>query len=154
MELSGNLVLKISSETPLFNYAKQNDFWVQDKLIICGTDITIKAWPKVDAPYFDTDPKIGDRYQYYYLFEYKNDETSDYYRPPHYNYSPKIFNLMKNPQRLCFQLRFVRYLSFITRRTNFLEFEIPPDFLDQLKEYDENHPPDPTKKMFIVDFPW
>lgn len=145
-ELPGSLVLKISSETPLFNFAKQNDFWVPDELRICGSDITIKAWPKVDAPYVDTDPKVGGRYQYSYLFDYKYDETTDYFRPPDSEYDQKIFNLIKNPQRLCFQLRFVRYFSFIPRRTNILEFEIPPEVLERLRVYDENHPPDPAKK--------
>lgn len=149
--LQGSLVVKISSEKPIFAFARKNDFWVQDDLRICGTDITIKAWPRVDTSDFNTDYRVGGRYQYSYLFDYKYDETTDYFRPPDTENDQKIFNLMKNPQRLCFQLRFVRYLSFIPRRTDVIEFELTPDVLDRVREYDRNHPPDPEKKVYELD---
>ncbi len=146
-ELPGSFVVKISSETPIFSYARKNDFWVQDQLNICGTNITIKAWSKVDPPDYETDPKVGDRYQYSYLFKYKYDETSDYFRPPYTEHDQKVFNLLKNPQRLCMNLRFARYLiTFIPRRSNILEFEIPPDVMEKVRAYDKSHPPDPAKK--------
>ncbi|MBK9584662.1 MAG: hypothetical protein KA099_03935 [Alphaproteobacteria bacterium] len=150
-ELPGSLVLKISSETPIFVFARENDFWVQDDLRICGNDITIPAWPRVDTPDYNTDPIVGSRYQYSYLFDYKYDETTDYFRPPDTEHDQKVFNLMKKPQHLCFQLRFARYISFIPRRTKLIEFEIPPDVLDRVRDYDRNHPPDPEKKVYELD---
>lgn len=145
-ELPGSLVLKVSSDTPIFAFAKKHDFWVADELKICGTDITIKAWAKVDSLNYETDPKVEGRYQYSYLFDYKYDETTDYFRIPDSEYDQKVFNLMKNPKPLCMHLRFVKYFSFIPRRSNILEFEIPPEVLEKVREYDKSHPPDPAKK--------